>query len=127
MGKDEGAKLVTGGKRVEVAGIKGGYYYAPTIFANVNNKMRIAQEEIFGPVVCVIKYDSDEEAVAIANDSIYGLAGGVFSSNNPGPNAWPTAYAPARCGSTTTISFPIIAPLAATSSRGGTRTRPCRT
>ncbi len=81
IGKDEGAKLVTGGKRVEVAGIKGGYYYAPTIFANVNNKMRIAQEEIFGPVVCVIKYDSDEEAVAIANDSIYGLGGGVFSTN----------------------------------------------
>jgi len=81
IGKEEGAELITGGKRVEVPGIKGGYYYAPTIFANVNNKMRIAQEEIFGPVVCVIKYDSDEEAVAIANDSIYGLGGGVFSSN----------------------------------------------
>jgi acyl-CoA reductase-like NAD-dependent aldehyde dehydrogenase/alcohol dehydrogenase class IV len=81
MGKEEGAELITGGKRVEVQGIKGGYYYAPTIFANVKNKMRIAQEEIFGPVVCVIKYDSDEEAVAIANDSIYGLGGGVFSSN----------------------------------------------
>ncbi|MGA7677651.1 MAG: aldehyde dehydrogenase family protein [Dehalococcoidia bacterium] len=81
LGKEEGAELITGGKRVEVPGINGGYYYAPTIFANVNNKMRIAQEEIFGPVVCVIKYDSDEEAVAIANDSIYGLAGGVFSSN----------------------------------------------
>jgi aldehyde dehydrogenase (NAD+) len=81
LGKEEGAELITGGKRVEVAGIKGGYYYAPTIFANVKNKMRIAQEEIFGPVVCVIKFDSDEEAVAIANDSIYGLGGGVFSSN----------------------------------------------
>jgi aldehyde dehydrogenase (NAD+) len=81
IGKEEGAELITGGKCIEVAGINGGYYYAPTIFANVNNKMRIAQEEIFGPVVCVIKYDSDEEAVAIANDSIYGLAGGVFSSN----------------------------------------------
>jgi aldehyde dehydrogenase (NAD+) len=81
MGEDEGAQLVTGGKRVEAAGIKGGYYYAPTIFTNVDNKMRIAQEEIFGPVACVIKFDSDEEAVAIANDSIYGLAGGVFSSN----------------------------------------------
>jgi len=81
IGKDEGADLITGGKRVEVPGITGGYYYAPTIFANVNNKMRLAQEEIFGPVVCVIKYDSDEEAVAIANDSIYGLGGGVFSSN----------------------------------------------
>ena len=81
IGREEGAELITGGKRVEVAGIKGGYYYAPTIFANVNNKMRIAQEEIFGPVVCVIKYDGDEEAVAIANDSIYGLGGGVFSTN----------------------------------------------
>jgi aldehyde dehydrogenase (NAD+) len=81
LGKDEGAELITGGKRVEPKGIKGGFYYAPTIFANVNNKMRIAQEEIFGPVVCVIKFDNDEEAVAIANDSIYGLGGGVFSSN----------------------------------------------
>jgi acyl-CoA reductase-like NAD-dependent aldehyde dehydrogenase/alcohol dehydrogenase class IV len=81
LGKAEGAELITGGKHVEVKGIKGGFYYAPTIFANVNNKMRIAQEEIFGPVLCVIKYDSDEEAIAIANDSVYGLAGGVFSSN----------------------------------------------
>ncbi len=81
LGQEEGAELVTGGERAEVPGIKGGYYYAPTIFTNVNNKMRIAQEEIFGPVACVIKFDSDEEAVAIANDSIYGLAGGVFSSN----------------------------------------------
>lgn len=81
IGKEEGAELITGGKRVEVPGIKGGYYYTPTIFANVNNNMRIAKEEIFGPVVCVIKYESDEEAVAIANDSIYGLGGGVFSGN----------------------------------------------
>jgi aldehyde dehydrogenase (NAD+) len=81
IGKEEGAELITGGKRAEVAGIEGGYYYAPTIFSNVANKMRIAQEEIFGPVVCVIKFDSDEEAIAIANDSIYGLAGGVFSSD----------------------------------------------
>ncbi len=81
IGKDEGAELITGGKRVEATGIKGGYYYAPTIFANVNNKMRIAQEEIFGPVASIIKFDSDEEAVEIANDSIYGLAGGVFSTN----------------------------------------------
>ena len=81
LGKEEGAEVITGGKRAEVKGFEGGYYYTPTIFANVDNKMRVAQEEIFGPVVCVIKYDSDEEAIAIANDSIYGLAGGVFSSN----------------------------------------------
>ena len=82
LGKEEGAEMVTGGKRAEAQGIKGGFYYAPTIFANVKNKMRIAQEEIFGPVVGIIKFDSDEEAVAIANDSMYGLAGGVFSSNH---------------------------------------------
>ena len=82
LGKEEGAELVTGGKRAEAQGIKGGFYYAPTIFAKVKNKMRIAQEEIFGPVVCVMKFDSDEEAVAIANDSLYGLGGGVFSSNH---------------------------------------------
>ena len=81
LGKEEGANIITGGKRIEVPGMSGGYYYAPTIFTNVKNSMRIAQEEIFGPVVCVLKYEDDDEAVSIANDSVYGLAGGVFSSN----------------------------------------------
>lgn len=81
LGKQEGAEMITGGRRVEVEGMKGGFYYAPTIFVNVKNKMRIAQEEIFGPVVGVLKFDSDEEAVAIANDTVYGLGGAVFSSN----------------------------------------------
>jgi aldehyde dehydrogenase (NAD+) len=81
LGKQEGAELVTGGKRIEADGVEGGFYYAPTIFAGVDNKMRIAQEEIFGPVVCLEEFDSDEEAAAIANDSMYGLAGGVFSSS----------------------------------------------
>lgn len=82
IGKEEGAELVTGGERAEVAGLEGGFYYKPTIFAEVKNSMRLAQEEIFGPVVSIIKYSSDEDAVAIANDSIYGLAGGVFSRNH---------------------------------------------
>lgn len=82
LGSEEGAELVTGGARAEVSGLEGGFYYKPTIFANARNSMRIAQEEIFGPVVTVLKYDSEEEAVAIANDSIYGLAGGVFSGSN---------------------------------------------
>ena len=81
LGCEEGAQLITGGEPVVVPGLEGGFYYKPTIFAKVKNSMRIAQEEIFGPVVCVIKYESDEEAVAIANDSIYGLGGGVFSGN----------------------------------------------
>jgi len=82
IGQEEGATLLTGGKRIVMPGLEGGYYFAPTIFTDVKNSMRIAQEEIFGPVVCVIKYNSDEEAVAIANDSIYGLGGGVFSRSN---------------------------------------------
>jgi acyl-CoA reductase-like NAD-dependent aldehyde dehydrogenase/alcohol dehydrogenase class IV len=82
LGQEEGATILTGGKRIDMPGLEGGYYYAPTIFTDVQNSMRIAQEEIFGPVVCVIKYRSDEEAVVIANDSIYGLAAGVFSSSN---------------------------------------------
>ena len=59
----------------------GGSYYEPTIFDGVNNSMRIAREEIFGPVMSVIGFNDAEEAVAIANDSIYGLAGAVWSNN----------------------------------------------
>ena len=79
IGRDEGAELVMGGSPVEVEGFPSGCYYAPTIFGNVNNRMRIAQEEIFGPVLSVIRYRDEDEAVAIANDSPYGLAGGVWS------------------------------------------------
>jgi acyl-CoA reductase-like NAD-dependent aldehyde dehydrogenase len=76
-GKQEGAEVVAGGGRP--ANLEKGYYVEPTIFANVDNKMTIAQEEIFGPVLSVIPYDSEDEAVQIANDSIYGLAGGVWA------------------------------------------------
>jgi alcohol dehydrogenase class IV len=79
IGRAEGAELVMGGAPVEVEGFANGFYYAPTIFGNVNNRMRIAQEEIFGPVLSVIRYRDEEEAIAIANDSPYGLAGGVWS------------------------------------------------
>ncbi|MGH2828925.1 MAG: aldehyde dehydrogenase family protein [Actinomycetota bacterium] len=78
-GLDEGAKLACGGERVTVKGFEGGYFYAPTIFTGVANSMRIAQEEIFGPVLAVIPFSDDDQAVAIANDSIYGLGGGVWS------------------------------------------------
>ncbi|RMD84113.1 MAG: aldehyde dehydrogenase, partial [Candidatus Dadabacteria bacterium] len=79
IGKKEGAKCVAGGGRPD--GFDRGYYYAPTIFRDVDNKMRIAQEEIFGPVVAVIPYRTEEEAVRIANDSMYGLGGGVWSKD----------------------------------------------
>ena len=79
IGRSEGAELVFGGEQVLKS--SGGYYYQPSIFAGVNNAMRVAQEEIFGPVLSVIPFDTAEEAVAIANDSIYGLAGAVWSRN----------------------------------------------
>jgi aldehyde dehydrogenase (NAD+) len=78
-GKQEGARVVLGGGRP--AGFDRGYYVEPTIFADVNSKMTIAQEEIFGPVLSVLPYDTEDEAVQIANDTIYGLAGGVWSGD----------------------------------------------
>jgi aldehyde dehydrogenase (NAD+) len=77
-GKKEGATLVAGGGRP--SNLPKGYYVEPTIFANVDNRMSIAQEEIFGPVLSMIPYDSEEQAVAMANDSPYGLAGGVWAA-----------------------------------------------
>lgn len=79
IGKSEGARLVTGGKRPE--GLEGGCFVEPTVFADVRNDMRIAQEEIFGPVLCVIPYNDIEEAIDIANDSPFGLAGGVYTGD----------------------------------------------
>jgi aldehyde dehydrogenase (NAD+) len=79
LGKEEGARLLCGGKRAQVPGFEGGYYFEPTIFVDVHNKMRIAQEEVFGPLLCVIPFSDENEAVEIANDTIYGLAGAVWS------------------------------------------------
>jgi len=80
-GIDEGATLVTGGTG-KPEGLDAGYYVKPTVFANVDNSMSIARDEIFGPVLSIIGYDSEEDAIRIANDSDYGLSGGVWSSDN---------------------------------------------
>jgi aldehyde dehydrogenase (NAD+) len=79
VAKGEGAVCVFGGKRTVPAGGEGGLYVEPTIFTNVHNGMRIAQEEVFGPVLCVIPFDTEQEAVEIANDTEYGLAAGVWT------------------------------------------------
>ena len=78
-GKQEGARLVTGGGVPKH--LPKGYSVEPTVFADVDNQMTIAQEEIFGPVLSVIGFDDDDEAVRIANDSIYGLSGVVFAND----------------------------------------------
>jgi aldehyde dehydrogenase (NAD+) len=82
-GRAEGAEVALGGERATVEGHPGGFYYRPTILANVHGSMRVAQEEIFGPVLVVIPFEDDDDAVRLANDSIYGLAGAVWSADVP--------------------------------------------
>ncbi len=79
-GIDEGANLLVGGPEAP-DGLDTGYYVTPTLFVDVDNSMRIAREEIFGPVLVVIPYEDDDDAVRIANDSPYGLAGFVMSES----------------------------------------------
>jgi aldehyde dehydrogenase len=81
IGKAEGARVLTGGERVDLGGeLSGGYYVQPTIFEG-DNSMRIFQEEIFGPVVSVAKFTGFDDAIKIANDTLYGLGAGVWSRN----------------------------------------------
>ncbi len=77
LGQQEGAELITGGAVPAMS--NGGYFLQPVVLTHVDNKMRVAQEEIFGPVVCVIPFDTEEEAVRLANDTPYGLAGSVWT------------------------------------------------
>ena len=77
----EGARAVLGGARATRPECGDGWFVEPTIFEGVNNRMRIAQEEVFGPVLAVIPFDDDEEAIAIGNDVVYGLAAGVWTQN----------------------------------------------
>lgn len=79
IGIDEGARLVTGGHKIETPELAKGNFIEPTIFADVRNDMRIAQEEIFGPVVVIIPFKTEEDVIAMANDSEYGLGGAVWT------------------------------------------------
>jgi len=79
IGRSEGARLVTGGRRLEDGAYARGWFHEPTIFADVQPSMRIAQEEIFGPVVSVMRCRSLEEAIAIGNDVAYGLSASIYT------------------------------------------------
>jgi (Z)-2-((N-methylformamido)methylene)-5-hydroxybutyrolactone dehydrogenase len=81
IGKNEGAKLALGGGVAEVEGSNSGLFILPSIFTGVSNRMRIAQEEIFGPVLGIINFHDEEEAVAIANETNYGLAAGIWTGS----------------------------------------------
>jgi len=81
IGKQEGAKLLTGGERTDLGGdLTDGYYIQPTVFEG-QNSMRLFQEEIFGPVLAVTKFDGHDHAMEIANDTLYGLGAGVWTRN----------------------------------------------
>ncbi|MEY4138794.1 MAG: aldehyde dehydrogenase DhaS [Pseudomonadota bacterium] len=80
IGKEEGANLLAGGNRLG-GQLSDGYFIEPTVFSNVNNNMRIAREEIFGPVISVIPFDDADEALRLANDTVYGLGGAVWTSS----------------------------------------------
>jgi betaine-aldehyde dehydrogenase len=81
IGKKEGAEIACGGGRLESGELKKGFYFSPTIFSNVKNNMKIAQDEIFGPVLTVMKFTGEEEAIELANATKYGLAAGVFTKD----------------------------------------------
>ncbi|MCJ0931519.1 betaine-aldehyde dehydrogenase [Virgibacillus halodenitrificans] len=81
IGKKEGAKLVVGGKRPDDPALQNGFFYLPTIFTNCTSDMHIVQEEVFGPVLTVETFQTKEEAVKLANDTIYGLAGAVWTQD----------------------------------------------
>jgi acyl-CoA reductase-like NAD-dependent aldehyde dehydrogenase len=79
IGQKEGARLVTGGDIPQVAGGEGGFFLRPALLADVRNDTRVAQEEIFGPVACLIPFDTEEEAIRLANETEYGLSGSIWT------------------------------------------------
>lgn len=81
IGVEEGATLAAGGHRLTSPPYDKGYFYPPTVFVNVKNEMRIAQEEIFGPVVCILPFDTEEEAIELANATEFGLSGAIWTTD----------------------------------------------
>ena len=79
IGKSEGARVACGGERMTEGELAKGCFMKPTLLVDVDNKMRVAQEEIFGPVACVIKFHDEDEVIAMANDNSYGLGGAVWT------------------------------------------------
>ena len=112
----DGARVVVGGGIATQ--FETGFWFQPTLLADVTNDMAIARDEIFGPVLVAIPYDDDDDAVRIANDSIFGLSGAVVSADRARALAVAAGSAPARCRSTGASGTPLTCPSAATSSPG---------
>ena len=105
-GVEEGATLVTGGPEAP-EGLDKGFFIQPTVFSNVSNDMTIAREEIFGPVLSIIPFDTEEEAIEIANDTDYGLSGASGPAPRSTPSRSPRDSAPARSTSTAADFNPL--------------------
>jgi len=82
LAKKEGAKLLFGGKPLNIPGCENGFFISPTVFEGVTNNMRIAQEEIFGPMMCILEFETEEEIVSLANDTTYGLATSIWTADS---------------------------------------------
>jgi aldehyde dehydrogenase len=116
LGKQEGAEVLCGGSQAKLSGdLGGGYYVQPTLFKG-HNKMRIFQEEIFGPVLAVTTFKDEAEALAIANDTLYGRAPACGAATATWPTAWAAPSRPAACGPTATTPTPRTPPSVATRS-----------
>jgi betaine-aldehyde dehydrogenase len=113
-GVEEGARLVTGGKRVA----REGFYLEPTVFADVTDDMVIAREEIFGPVMCVLDFDSEEEAMARANATEYGLAAGVFTRDIQRAHRVAAGFEAGTCWINSYNDAPVEAPFGGTKMSG---------
>ena len=98
LARKEGGRIVCGGERLD---LDGGYYYKPTVIADLPNDSRVVQEEIFGPVLTVQPFDTEDEAVELANSTPYGLASGIQTQTSPAPTVSPTGSRRASSGSTT--------------------------
>src|SRR6185312_16339632 len=119
IGKSEGAKLLSGGSRISSAGLSDGYFWEPTIFGDCHSKMRIAQEEIFGPVVSLIPTDSLEQAVDISNGVAYGLSSAVYTRDvNKAFRAMRDIYAGITYINAPTIGAEVHLPFGGTKATG---------
>jgi betaine-aldehyde dehydrogenase len=110
LGQEEGARLICGGGKASVAGLDQGLFVQPTIFADVIDTMRIASEEIFGPVMCVLDFDSEDEVVARANATEFGLAAGVFTKDLARGHRVAAALEAGTCWINTYNRTPVEAP-----------------